>query len=133
MKGLIKALKIIAIVLNAIFLAVILLVVSGTGADPQNLRDWAAFILLFALPPVTLITIALTFHKKSVILTFVLKIIAMIVNASFLVILICETVIGHVNLEGSWMLLFVFMVFLPVINVVAVALMYRTGRADLTN
>ena len=88
MKIFTKAIKIIAIVLDTIFLAGLIFFLIRLGAQPQTLYDWAGFILMFAFPPITLITIALTFHKKFRILTFFLKIIAIIVNSSFLLILI---------------------------------------------
>jgi len=126
MKSLTKALKITAIVLNAIFFAGIIFVLIMLGAHPQTLRDWAGFILMFAFPPITLITIALTFHKKFQILTSFLRIIAIIVNASFLVILICVTAIGHVHLEGLAMWMIGLLGYgLPVVNVLAVALTFR--------
>ena len=128
MKGLTKTLTIIAIVLNAIFLAVNLLIVgSSYGGYPQDLYDWAAFILIFALPPVTLITIALTFHKKLEILHSVLKIIAIILNISFLIILIFE--VADIGLEGLAQWLFCLMgLGLPVVNVLTVVLTYRKGK-----
>ena len=130
MKGLTYALKIIAIVLNTIFLAGIIFFLIRLGAHPQTLRDWAGFILMFAFPPITLITIVLICLKKFQILTSVLKIIAIIVNASFLVILICVTAIGHVHLEGLAMWLIGLLGFgLPVVNVLAVALTFRKGKA----
>ena len=129
MKGLTYALKIIAIVLNTIFLAGIIFFLIRLGAHPQALRDWAGFILMFAFPPITLITIALTFHKKLEILTSVLKIIAIIVNASFLVILICVTAIGQVHLEGPGMWLLGLLGYgLPIVNILAVALTFRKGK-----
>lgn len=132
MKGISKTLKIIAIVLNAIFLAGIIFFLIRLGANPQNLRDWAGFILIFAFPPVTLITIALTFHKKSQILTFVLNDIAIIVNASFLAILIWVTAIGNVHLKGPAMWLFGLLGYgLPVVNIVAVALTFRLSKESL--
>ncbi|MHC4623411.1 MAG: hypothetical protein ACYS4W_05860 [Planctomycetota bacterium] len=129
MKGLTKALRIIAIVLNTIFFAGLIFFLVRLGAHPQNLRDWAGFISMFAFPPITLITIALTFHKKCQILTFVLRIIAIIVNPSFLVILIYVTAIGHVHPEGLAMWLLSLLGYgLPVLNVLAVALTFRKPK-----
>ena len=80
---------------------------------------------MFAFSPVTLITIALTFHKKLAILTFILKVIAIIINASFLVILIWVTSIGNVHLKGFAMWLFgLLSCGSPVMNIVAVALTF---------
>jgi len=129
MKSLTKALKITAIVLNAIFFAGIIFVLIMLGAHPQTLRDWAGFILMFAFPPITLITIALTFHKKFQILTSFLRIIAIIVNASFLVILIYATAIGHVHPEGLAVWLLSLLGYgLPVLNVLALALTFRKPK-----
>jgi tellurite resistance protein TehA-like permease len=132
MKGLTKALKIIAIVLNIILLAGLICFLIRLGAHPQTLSDWAGFISMFAFPPITLITIALTFYKKSRILTSVLRIIAVIVNASFLLILICVTAIGRVHLEGLAMWLLGLMGYgLPVLNVLALALTFRKGKEKI--
>ncbi|HIJ52132.1 MAG TPA: hypothetical protein HPP66_03135 [Planctomycetes bacterium] len=130
MKRLTKVVKIIAIVLNAIFLAIILLIVSRSGAHPQTLIDWAGFILIFVFPPVTLITIALTFHKKLEILTSVLKVIAIIVNVSFLTIFIFEVADAHfVNLV-MWLVCLMGL-GLPIVNILAVALTFRKGKAEV--
>jgi len=132
MKGLTKALKIIAIVLNIILLAGLICFLIRLGAHPQTLSDWAGFISMFAFPPITLITIALTFYKKFRILSSVLRIIAVIVNASFLLILICVTAIGRVHLEGLAMWLLGLMGYgLPVLNVLALALTFRKGKEKI--
>lgn len=132
MKRLTKVIKIIAIILNTIFLAVILFVVSRAGAHPQTAGDWAGCILLFAFPSLTLITIALTFHKRLESLTSVLKILAISVNVSFLIILIFEMVVDRVHLESPGMWLFCLMDFvLPVVNVLTIALTYRKGEAEV--
>jgi hypothetical protein len=130
MKRLTSVLKIIAIVLNSIFLAGIIFFLIRLGAHPVTLGDLAGFILIFAFPPVTLITLVLICLKKFQILTSILKIIAIIVNTSFLVILVCETAIGHVHLEGLGIWLLGLLGFgLPVVNVLAVALTFRKGKA----
>ena len=126
MKGLTYALKIIVIVLNTIFLAGIIFFLIRLDAHAQSLRDWAGSILIFALPAVTLITIALTFHKK---LEIVLRIIAILVNASFLVIFIYETASGHPKGFLRW-LVYVTGYGLPVVNILAVALTFRKGKAE---
>jgi len=85
MKSLTYVLKITAIALNTFVSACVLLFVcSGYGGHPRSLRDWVGSILICAIPPVTLITIALTFHKKFKILTSVLKITAITLNTIFL-------------------------------------------------
>ena len=129
MKGVTKALKIIAIVLNAIFLAGLIFFLIRLGARPRSLSDWAGFISMFAFPPVTLITIALTFHKKCRGLTSVLRIVTVIVNVSFLIILIYFTAIGRVSLEGFlfWML-GILGYGLPVVNVLTLALTFRKEK-----
>ena len=129
MKGLTKAVKIIAIVLNTIFFAGLIFFLIRHGAHPQYLLDWAGFISIFAFPPITVITIALTFHKKCRILTFALSVIAIIVNASFLVILIYATAIGHVHPEGLAVWLLSLLGYgLPVLNVLALALTFRKPK-----
>ena len=130
MKPISRTIRIIAIILNVVFLAGIVFFLIRLGADPQKFRDWAGFISMFAFSPVTLITIALTFHKKLAILTFILKVIAIIINASFLVILIWVTAIGNVHLKGFAMWLFGLLSYcLPVLNIVAVALTFRNEKA----
>lgn len=84
---------------------------------------------MFAFPPITLITIVLTFNKKFQILTSVLKIIAIIVNASFLVTLICMMATGHFHLEGLAMWLLGLPGYgLPVVNVLDVVLTFRKRK-----
>ena len=134
MKSLTYVLKIIAIVLNTIFLAGLIFFLIRLDDHPQTLRDWAGFILMFAFPPITLITIALTFHKKFQILTFVLIIIAIIVNASFLLILIYATAIGNVRPDSPAMLLFALLGYgLPVLNLLAMALTFTKGKEKIFN
>ncbi|HIJ51954.1 MAG TPA: hypothetical protein HPP66_02225 [Planctomycetes bacterium] len=131
MKGLTYALNIIAIVLNTIFLAGLIFFLIRLDAHAESLRDWAGFIFMFAFPPITLITIALSFHKKFEILAFVLGIIAIIVNSSFLTVLISVTAIGQVHLEGLAMWLIGLLGYgLPIVNIVAVALTFRKGKAE---
>ncbi len=65
MKSLTYVLKITAIALNTYFSAWVLFIVcSGYGDHPLSLYDWVSSILVLAVPPVTLITIALSFHKN---------------------------------------------------------------------
>ena len=129
MKSFTKAIKIIAIVLNTIFLAGLIFFLTRLGAHPQTLYDWSGFILMFAFPPITLITIALTFHKKCQILTFVLRIIAIIVNASFLLVLIHAAAIGNVHPSGLAQCLLTLLAYgLPVLNVLALALTFRKPK-----
>jgi hypothetical protein len=81
-KSLTYVLKITAIALNTYFSAwVLLFVCSGYGGHPLSLYACLSCILICAVPPVTLITIALTFHKNLKILNSVLRIIAIILNA----------------------------------------------------
>ena len=79
-----------------------------------------------------LFTIALTFHKKCRILTFVLRIIAIIVNASFLLVLIHATAIGNVHLDGLAMWLLGLLGYgVPVINLLALALTLRKRKGKI--
>jgi hypothetical protein len=69
MKSLTYVLKITAIALNTYFLHYVLSFVgSGFGGHPLSLRAWVSNILICAVLPVTLITIALTFHKNLIFL-----------------------------------------------------------------
>ena len=79
MNSLTYVLNITAIALNTYFSAWLLLFVcSGYGGHPLSLYACLSSILICAVPPVTLITIALTFHKNLKILNSVLRIIAII-------------------------------------------------------
>jgi hypothetical protein len=129
MKGVAQALKIIAIVLNVIFSAGLILFLIRLGADPRTLLDWAGFISMFAYPPVTGIAIALTFGKKLQAICLVLRIIAVIVNVLFFIILIYVTAIGNVHLEGPAMWIFGLLSYgLPLVNVLALALTFRKEK-----
>jgi len=134
MKGLTYALKIIAIVLNTIFLAGLIFSLIRLGARPRTLSDWAGFISMFAFSPMTLITIALTFHKKCRGLTSVLRIVTVIVNVSFLIILIYFTAIGRVSFEGILFWLLGLLGYgLPFINVLAMTLTFRKEKEKTTD
>jgi hypothetical protein len=129
MKGVSKTLKIIAIVLNGIFLAGLILFLISFGPDPRTLNDWAGFISMFAFGPMTIITIALTFGKKLQVLRSILRVIAIIVNVLFFIILIYVTAIGNVHLEGPAMWIFGLLSYgLPVVNLAALALTFRKGK-----
>lgn len=129
MKGLTYTLKIIVFVLNAIFLTGLIFFLIRLGARPRNLYDWAGFISMFAFPPITLITVALTFRENFRILVSFLRIIAVILNASFLLLLIYFTAIGQVSLEGFifWML-GLLGYGLPVINILTLTLILRRAK-----
>ncbi len=89
MKELTKVLVIAAIVPNFIFFTFVLSAICNDyGSNTLSLRGWLGVILIFAISPIMLITIALTFYKKFKILTSVLRIIAIILNAHALIILI---------------------------------------------
>ena len=129
MKGVTYTLKIIAIILNSIFLAGLIFFVIRLGAHPRTLSDRAGFISMFALPPVTLVTIALTFYRKFRIISSILCIIAIIVNTVFLIILIYATALDNVHIKGPAMWLFGLMGYgLPVVNVVILALTFRKEK-----
>ena len=135
MKRFTKALNIIAIVLNTIFLAGILCVLISFGAYLESLRDLAGSILIIVLPAVTLVTIALTFRKEGKKLISILRIIAIIVNTSLLVILICEMVVPAVKGArpgglAQW-LVCIMGLGLPVINVLTLVLTFRKGKAEV--
>jgi hypothetical protein len=85
MKSLNFVLKITAIALYTFLSACVLLFVCNRSvAHPLSLRTWVSSILVCAVPPVMLITIALIFHKNLKILTSVLKITAIALNTYFL-------------------------------------------------
>jgi hypothetical protein len=123
MKGSAKACKIIAIVLNAIFLAGLLFGMSRYGVHPRTLLDKAGCIFILVFPAVTLVTIALTFRKEGKMPACVMKVIAVIVNVLFLIILISAIAIEGVSLEHFGQLLVCIMgLGLPVVNLGVLAL-----------
>ncbi len=125
MKGRTYTLKITAFGLNSIFLAGILFIVSRTGVHPLSLHAWAVCIFILLFPSVTLITMALTFHKKAKILTPVLRIIAIIVNVLFLIIFISAIALQRLSLHHfvQW-LVYLMALALPVLNLVALAVTF---------
>ena len=89
MRELSKVLIIAAVIPNFMFFTLyVLAVCNHYGSLPSSLLDWLRGILIFAISPIMLITIALTFYKKFQILHSVLRIIAIILNAHALIILI---------------------------------------------
>ncbi len=129
MKGRAKTLKIIAIVLNAILLAGILFEICRYGVWTRTILDKAACIFILLFPAVTLVTIALTFRKEGKMPACVLKVIAIIVNILFLIILISARALVRFSLEYFGPLLVCIMgLGLPVINVLAVALTFRKEK-----
>ena len=126
MKSLTYIIKLFAIALNTIFLPYVLSFIgSGFGGHPLSLRDWVGCILTCALLPVTLITIALSFHKKFKILTAVLRIIAIILNAYFLIPLI---LFRHEILDDFPFDVYLIYCGLPAVNLVALALTFRKEK-----
>ncbi len=128
MKDLTKTLKIIAIVLNAIFLAGLIYGMTRFGVHPRDLHDQVGFIFTLIFPAVTLAAIILTFYKKS----RILRIIAIIVNVLFLIILISAIALKGVNLEHfAQLLVCIFGLGLPFLNIAAFALTFRKPKASI--
>jgi len=128
MKSLTYVLKITAIALNTYFSAWLLLFVcSGYGGHPLSLYAWLSSILICAVPPVTLITIALTFHKNLKILTSLLRIIAIILNAHLLVPLIW---FHHEILDDLVLVPYLIYCALPALNLVALAVTLRKEKEN---
>ena len=81
-----KVLIIAAIIPNFMFFTLyVLAICNDYGSLPSSLLDLLRGILIFAISPIMLIIIALTFYKKFKILHSVLRIIAVILNAYFLI------------------------------------------------
>jgi len=126
MNSLTYVLKITAIALNTYFSAWLLLFVcSGYGGHPLSLYAWLSGILICAVPPVTLITIALTFHKNRKILTSVLRIIAIILNAYILIVLI-----WFEKDPRDYLVLYLMYCGFAVLNLVALALTLRKVKEN---
>ena len=129
MKTLAKGIKITSIVLNGIFLAGLIYGVTRYGAHPRDGLDKAGLILIFIFPAVAIVTIALTFLKKARSVTFVMMIIAVMINILFLIILISSMIIKGVNLEHfTQLMVCIWGLGLPVVNIVAFALTFRKGK-----
>lgn len=128
MKDLAKTLKIIAIVLNAIFLAGLIYGMTRFGVHPRDIHDQVGFIFTLIFPAVTLVTITLSFYNKA----NILRIIAIIVNVSFLIILISAIAIKGINLEQfEQLLVLIFGLGLPFINIIAFLLPVRKPKAAI--
>ena len=131
MKGQTKTLTIITAVLNGIFLAGLLFGISMYGARAEGRLDKAGLIFILVFPAVTLVTIALTFGKEGKKLTFVLKVIAIIVNILFLIILISALALAFERLHNQdfaqWLVCIIGL-GLPVLNVVTLGLTFRKGK-----
>jgi hypothetical protein len=128
MNSLTYLLKITAIALNTYFSAWLLLFVcSGYGGHPLSLYAWLSSLWICAVPPVTLITIALTFHKNLKFLTSVLRIIAIILNAHLLVPLIW---FHHEILDD--MVLWPYLIYsgLPLLNLLILAFTLRNEKEN---
>jgi len=122
MKYLTYVLKFTAIAVNTYFLSFVLSFVrSGFGGHPLSLLAWVASSSVLAIPPVTLITIALTFQKKFKILTSVLRIIAIILNAHLLIHLIW---FHHEILDDMALWAYLIYCGLPFLNLVALAVTF---------
>ncbi|MEE8568340.1 MAG: hypothetical protein V3S81_06995, partial [Anaerolineales bacterium] len=100
---------------------------SGYGGHPLSLYAWLSSILICAVPPVTLITIALTFHKNLKILPSVLWIIAIILNAHLLIPLIW---FHHEILDDLVLNAYLIYCGLPLLNLVALAFTLRKEKEN---
>ena len=127
-----KAFKTTALVLNAVFLGGLIYGITRYGLYLRDLHDRVGFIFTLVFPAVTLITISLTFHSRLKILTFVLKVIAIIVNTLFLIVLISAIVLKGVNLEQfSQLMVCIWGLGLPVINILAMVLPLPKAKAAI--
>jgi len=131
MKELTKVLIIAAIVPNIIFFTFYLLAIcNDDGGQTLSLRDWVGIILIFALPLVMLITIALTFYKRFKILHFVLRIIAVILNAYLLIPLIWNR---HEILDDLPLDVYLMYFAFAVANLVVIALTFIKEKEKIEN
>ena len=100
------------------------------GTFTQSLRELLRGILIFALPVVMLITIALTFYKKFKILHSVLRIIAVILNAYFLIGLIWS---WRQELTDITLQDYIMLCALPAANLVVIALTFIKQKEKTEN
>jgi len=132
MKGVTAVVKIIAIVLNVIFLAFLLFTVKYKGFIGQaDFREWAGLILTFTFPPVTLAALAFDFLKKKSTISFALKVVSIIINISYLISIILEVVRGRFGYVVFNVLMLVLLAGLPIVNLLAILLTFEKGRADI--
>ncbi len=120
----------VAVALNALSLAALLIVSGKYGFYAEDLRDWAVILLGFVCPSVTLVTLVLALLKKTKILVAALKVISVVLNISFLIWFIGAVVTQSVNIEFSvggcgWLLLLVLLFVYPFVNLSAMALTLR--------
>jgi hypothetical protein len=126
MKSLTYVLKITAIALNTYFSAWLLLFVcSGYAGRPLSLYDWLSSLWICAIPQVTLITIALTFHKNRKFLNSLLTIIAIILNAHLLVPLIW---FHHEIIDDLVLVPYLIYSGLPLLNLLILAFTLRKEK-----
>ena len=134
MKGGSRTLKIIAIVVNGIFLAGLIYGVTMYGVHLRDVHDRVGFIFTLVFPTVTLVATVLTFRREGRECTCVLRVIAVIVNVLFLIIFISAIALKGVNLEYLGQLPVCIMgLGLPVLNVVVLALAFRKEKQTTTN
>jgi len=132
MKGVTAIVKVIAIVLNVIFLAFLLFTVKCKGVVGQaNFREWAGMILTFTFPPVTLVALAFDFLKKKPTISFALKVISIILNFSCLITIILEVVGGRHGYVGFNILMLFLLAGLPIVNLLAILPTFQKGRVDM--
>ena len=125
MKKCIKNLRITAVVLNAIFLAGIIYGMTRYGVHLRGLHDKAGFMFALVFPAVTLVALALTFLKRPISLTSVLRNIALILNGLFLILLISAMALKGVNVEHfTQLMVCVLGIGIPALNLVALALTF---------
>lgn len=133
MKGVTAIVKIIAIVLNVIFLAFLIFTVKSKGVvvGQADFREWAGLILTFTFPPVTLVALAFDFLKKKPTISFALKIISIIINFSYLISIILEVVRGRFGYVVFNILMLVLLAGLPILNIFAILPTFQKGRAGM--
>ena len=125
MKKFIKNLRITAVVLNAVFLAGIIYGITRYGVNLRGLHDKAGFMFALVFPAVTLVALALTFLKRPISLTSVLRNIALILNGLFLILLISAMALKGVNVEHfTQLMVCVLGIGIPALNLVALALTF---------
>jgi hypothetical protein len=126
MKELTTVLIIAAIIPNFMFFTLFLSAICNDyGAITTSLLDLLRSILIFAISPIMLIIIALTFYKKFKILHSVLRIIAVILNAYFLIGLIWswQEELTDITLEA-----YIMFCALPAANLVVIVLTFIKER-----
>jgi len=131
MKTLTTVIKIIAIVLNTLLIAffaycMISSIASGDLHMDEGFYMWIGMPLILTCFPLSLITIVLTFLKKTRTFACVLKLISIALNICSFAYMVCAALAQGVHAEGFFLWLILLTIYaLPLLNILTIALTFR--------